>query len=160
MAHRQTIAYFSTEAGIDPDMPTFGGGLGGGAEAFGVRVTEHVDRVRVAPMRRQDAIHGIRRFGGEACQRGSAASTVGDERIGGEHARAAGVGDDGEASAMRTTLARQDLDHAHARPRASAADLGPRRVDGVHDAPISATTRGGNSPSIGRRIGGLSPPAV
>ena len=56
-------------------------------------VAEDVHGIVVAPVRRQDRVerfHGLRREIGQL-------AAAGDQRVGGQHARTAGVGDDGQA---------------------------------------------------------------
>ena len=75
--------------------------------AFGVGIAEHIDGVGVAPMRREQAVersHGLLR-------KLRHLASLADQRIGGQHAGAAGVGHDGEARTARARLLGEDLGH-------------------------------------------------
>ncbi len=75
--------------------------------AFRIGVAEDVDRVAVAPVRRQHLVERLQRRRGQLGQ----LATEGDQGVGGEHARSAGVGDDGQARSGGARLLRQHLGH-------------------------------------------------
>ncbi len=84
-----------------------GGDLDRLGVAHGVGVAQDIDGVVVAPVGRQQLVvllHGRVRDGGQL-------AAVGDQRVGGQHAGAAGVGHDGQARPARPGLLAQHLGH-------------------------------------------------
>ena len=110
--------------------------------AVRVGVAEDVDRVAVAPVRRQHLVEGLQCRGGKFGQ----FAAEGDQGVGGEHARAAGVGDYGQARTGGARLLRQDFGHVEQigdgvdAQHAAAAE---HRVEDVVAAGERAGMRGG-----------------
>ena len=92
--------------------PSLFGILGGDLDGLGVAlragVAEHVDGIVVAPVRRAESGSAPPSF-----RRTSSASSppLGDQRVGGQHAGAAGVGDDRQARALGARLLGEHLRH-------------------------------------------------
>ena len=122
-------------------IPSDPGILGGDGERLRIplrrRVADDVHGVAVAPRGRQHlVVAGASLLG----QLGEAAAAA-DERVGGEHARAARVGDDGQVGPARSRLACQQLgraeqvaDAVHAQ-HAHAPERGRERLVGAGERP-------------------------
>ena len=102
------------------------GGLDRFGVARGVGVAQDVNRVVVAPVARQNLVELVRGLIGERGQLPAAF----DERVGGEHAGATGVGDDGQARAARARLLGEYFGHGE-------------EVREVFDAQDAAAAEGG-----------------
>ena len=109
-----------------------------------IGVAQHVDRIAVAPGRRQERIEARARVGRQRRQ----LAAMGDERVGREHARTARVGDHGQPRSARPRLLTQHLRHvedvadlAHAQH----ADAPKGRIEHLVRAGERARVRGGGA---------------
>ena len=117
--------------------------------AVGAGISQHVDRVVVAPCAGQEDVELLKRRVGDFGQLAAAH----DQRIGGEHARPARVGDDGEVGAGGARLLAQHLGHVEEFGDvvdAQHADARKRGVEYVIAAGERTSMRGRG---LGRRLG-------
>ena len=104
---------------VGGDFERLGVALGGG-------VADDIDRVVVAPGRRQHGVVGLHGFGRQLGQFAAAH----DQGIGGQHAGTAGIGDDGQPRPLRAGLLGQHFGHVE-------------QVGDVVDAQHAAAAEGG-----------------